>query len=163
MGNENFNKEMSQYKIYLGEWINSNTPVFVFFAFEKDIKAKKDLFETYILIPNNGYELLDKQPVRTDSSFSDDIFREEIKISTFRIESELKKEISRDKLDIYSDLFPYQLHEIEISELMDYYKLIDHEKLGQEFLSCLRKIEHDTGCNTLKDSITNLREYFDRI
>jgi hypothetical protein len=164
MENENVDKEMGQYKVYLGKWINDNTPAFMFLCFEKDAaEEKRDLLGTYILIPKNGYELLDKQSIRTDSSLSDDIFCEEIRIATSRIESELNKEISRDQRDIYSDLFPYQLHEIEISELMDYYKLIDHEKLGQVFLSCLAKIGRDTGCNTLKNSITNLRECFDRI
>jgi len=158
MENGCFDKAISQYKILLGSWINPNTPVFVFICSEKGvIEDNCNLMETYILIHKNGYELLDKQSISTDSSLSDDIFCEEIRIATSHIESELNKEISRDQRDIYSDLFPYQLREIEISKLMNYYKLIDHEKLVQEFLSCLGKIEHDTRCNTLKDSITNLR------
>ena len=157
-----FDKAISQCKILLGSWINTNTPVFVFICSEKEvIEDNCNLIETYILIPKNGYELLDKQ-IRTNPLFSDDMFRDEKKIATHRIKSELNNIIPKQKRDFYQDLFPYRLNEIEISELMNYYKLIVHEKLGQEFLSCLEKIGHDTHCNIVKDLITNLRKGFDR-
>lgn len=163
MENGCFDKAISQYKVLLGSWINTNTPVFVFICSEKGvIEGNYNLMETYILIPKNGYELLDKQPIRTNSLISDDMFRDEKKIATHRIKSELNNIIPKQKRDFYQDLFPYRLNEIEISKLMNYYKLIDHEKLGQEFLSCLEKIEHDTHCNIVKDLITHLRKGFDR-
>ena len=163
MENGCFDKAISQYKILLGSWTNTNTPVFVFICSEKEvIEDNCNLMETYILIPKNGYELLDNQPIRTNSLISDDRFRDEKKNATHRIQSELNKLIPKQERYFYQDLFPYSLNEIEISKLMNYYKLIDHEKLGQEFLSCLGKIEHDTHCNIVKDLITNLRKVFDR-
>ena len=162
MENENFDNKMSQYKILCGPWINTNTPVFVFFAFEKDVEDNKILREMYILIPKNSCEQLINEKIGPISLITYDIFGGVIDIATNHIRSELNMEISRDKRDIYPDLFPYKLHEIEISKLMDYYKLIVHEKLGQEFLSCLGKIECDTHCNILKDLLANLRECFER-
>lgn len=88
MESKNFGKELSRYKVYLGKWINNNTPIFMFICLEKDVaEDKQDLLETYIMIPKNGYELLDKQTISIDSSLSDDIFCEEIRIATSRIES----------------------------------------------------------------------------
>lgn len=134
----------------------------MFFALEKDVEGNKILVEMYILIPKNGCEQLINEKIGPISLIAYDIFREKKNIAILHIESKLKRGISRAKRDIYSDLFPYKLHEIEISKLKDYYKLIVQEKLEQEFLSCLEKIEHDTHCNIVKDLITNLRKGFDR-
>ena len=160
METESFASLRDHYKIFVGSWINQNTPVLVTIGFEKNVEDNKILIETYILIPKNGYELLDDEPMRTNlpSSFiSEDIFREDINIVTCRIESELQKIIPPNKRGYYSDLFPYKLDEIEVSKLMGYYNVINHENLAQEFLSCLERIEQETHCNILRDQLSNLR------
>jgi len=149
----------TQYKILVGQWINTNTPVLVAIGSEKKVKDNTILIETYILIPKDKPELINDKPPRTTfpcglgDSDPEGFMLDSIKMATSHIESELGKAIPQNLRDFHADLFPYKLREIELNQLISYYK-----NSGPEFRSCLAKIKDDTQCCILRDLLKSIRE-----